>query len=140
MQRTPLCPPPWPSPAAQLFPYIKPQDPDWLDRYYAYNQPGKYHNGGIWPFICGFYIAACVAAKKFRIAEENLLALTHLIMTSRDGRLDFGFNEWHNAFDGSPQGQDWQSWSAAMYLYAASCVQTRKTPFFDKIRHFSQSQ
>jgi hypothetical protein len=27
-------------------------------------------------------------------------------------------------------GQDWQTWSAAMYIYAVKCVEDRKTPFF----------
>ncbi len=31
-------------------------------------------------------------------------------------------------------GQDWQTWSAALYLYAAKCVEERKTPIFDEIR------
>ncbi len=31
-------------------------------------------------------------------------------------------------------GQDWQTWSAAMYLYAAQCVETRTTPFFEAMR------
>jgi hypothetical protein len=37
---------------------------DWLPRYERYNRPGDYHNGGVWLFICGFYIAACVVAGK----------------------------------------------------------------------------
>jgi hypothetical protein len=41
-----------------FFPFIKPEDPDWRARYSIYNNPGEYHNGGIWPFICGFYVAA----------------------------------------------------------------------------------
>ena len=117
-----------------FFPYIKKEHPDWLDRYEKYNQPGEYHNGGIWPFICGFYIAALVAAEKYSLSEKKLLALTELIGQSRDKNLTFGFNEWIKAQDGSPRGQDWQTWSAAMYLYAARCVRDRNTPFFDKIR------
>jgi hypothetical protein len=35
--------------------------------------------------------------------------------------------------DGTPQGQDWQSWTAGMYLYAAACAEQKKTPFFDNI-------
>ena len=31
-------------------------------------------------------------------------------------------------------GQDWQTWSAAMYLYAASCVEKESTLFFDDMR------
>ncbi len=118
-----------------LFPYIKPDDPDWMPRYKNYNQPGEYHNGGIWPFVCGFYVAALVAAGKHRLAEKKLIALTELVKPARDANVDFGFNEWLRAQDGTPQGEDWQSWSAAMYLYAAACVEQRKTPFFEQIRN-----
>ena len=38
------------------------------------------------------------------------------------------------AQNGIPKGQDWQTWSAAMYLYAARCVEENRTPFFDQIR------
>ena len=62
-----------------LFPYIRPADPDWRPRYGQYNQPGEYHNGGIWPFICGFYIAALVAAERFGLAERKLQSLTRLV-------------------------------------------------------------
>src|SRR5690606_8754565 len=44
-----------------FYPFIKQEDADWLPRYAEFNQPGNYHNGGIWPFISGFYIAALVA-------------------------------------------------------------------------------
>lgn len=117
-----------------FFPYIKPTDPDWIDRYSLYNNPGEYHNGGIWPFIAGFYVAALVAAKRFKLAEEKLLALTQCIKITRTENLEFGFNEWIKAQDGKPMGQDWQTWSAAMYLYAAKCVELKSTPFFDEMR------
>lgn len=117
-----------------FFPFIFPQDSDWLPRYSEFNNPGDYHNGGIWPFISGFYIAALVAAKEFDVAEKKLLALTKLIKKGRNGNLAFGFNEWYKAQTGNPMGQDWQSWSASNYLYAAACVLKRYTPFFDGIR------
>ena len=117
-----------------FFPYIKTDDPDWLPRYKLFNNPGEYHNGGIWPFICGFYIAALVAAKRYSLANEKLLALTKCITLASSDSLEFGFNEWHKAQDGKPKGQDWQTWSAALYLYAATCVQEKRTPFFDEIR------
>jgi transposase len=117
-----------------LFPYIRPGDPDWMPRYERYNQPGEYHNGGIWPFVCGFYIAALVAAGRQQLAEKKLLALAALVKPSRVADVEFGFNEWIRAQDGTPQGQDWQSWSAAMYLYAFECVRTKRTPFFDDLR------
>jgi hypothetical protein len=117
-----------------FFPYIKPEDPDWHPRYAIYNNPGEYHNGGIWPFICGAYVAALVAAKKHALAQEKLLALTRLIKISNNSKISFGFNEWIKAQNGKPMGQDWQTWSAALYLYAVKCVEIKQTPFFDEMR------
>jgi hypothetical protein len=117
-----------------FFPFIMPDNPDWRPRYAQYNRPGHYHNGGVWPFVCGFYIAALIAAKRFRLAEKKLAALTRLIVPARNAPVQFGFNEWFRAQDGTVMGEDWQSWSAAMYLYAATCVERGITPFFDAIR------
>jgi hypothetical protein len=118
-----------------LIPFIRPQDPDWRPRYAKYNLPGEYHNGGVWPFVCGFYVAALVAAGKHRLAETKLKALAQIAGPAREADVEFGFNEWFRAQDGEPCGQDWQTWSAAMYLYAAACVETRSTPFFDEARN-----
>jgi glycogen debranching enzyme len=113
-----------------LFPFIQPSDPDWHARYQTYNMPGHYHNGGVWPFVCGFYIAALVAAGEQELAESRLAALTSLARKSRIDRGGFGFNEWFRAQDGEPAGEDWQTWSASMYLYAAACVEQEKALFF----------
>ena len=118
-----------------FFPFVKPEDPDWHARYALYNNQGEYHNGGIWPFVCGLYVAALVAAKRYKLAENKLMALTHIIKTSNNRNIDFGFNEWLKAQDGKAMGQNWQTWSAALYLYAAKCVEENRTPFFDKIRN-----
>ena len=117
-----------------FFPYINPGDSDWRQRYAKFNPPGDYHNGGVWPFICGFYIAALVAAGRYKLAEKKFEALTKLMQSVRTAQTEFGFNEWFKAQDGKPKGQDWQTWSAAMYLYAAECITLKRTPFFDKIR------
>jgi hypothetical protein len=117
-----------------FFPFIKPEDPDWHPRYAIYNRPGEYHNGGIWPFVCGLYVAALVAAKKYSLASEKLVELTHLIKLSNAAKVSFGFNEWIKAQNGKPMGQDWQTWSAALYLYAVKCVEVKGTPFFDEMR------
>lgn len=123
-----------------FFPYVREGDPDWLPRYVKYNQPGEYHNGGVWPFICGFYIAALVAAGRFKLAEKKLIVLTELIRQRRVADVEFGFNEWHRAQDGKACGEDWQSWSAAMYLYAAECVESKNTPFFDEVRNMGRKR
>jgi len=117
-----------------LFPYILPHDPDWHARYQIYNRPGEYHNGGVWPFVCGFYVAACVAAGRMGLARRKLLALTELVKPWHENEAEWGFNEWIKAQTGQPSGRDWQTWSAAMYLYAAKCVQQQGTQFFDEIR------
>jgi hypothetical protein len=120
-----------------FFPFIKPENPDWLPRYSSFNNPGEYHNGGIWPFICGLYIAALVAAKKYTLAMEKLVELTHINKLTRSANQNYGFNEWIKAQNGVPMGQDWQTWSAATYLYAVKCVEEKATPFFDEIRSYS---
>ncbi|GLH73389.1 hypothetical protein GETHLI_18910 [Geothrix limicola] len=117
-----------------LFPFVQPGDWDWHARDGIYNPPGSYHNGGVWPFVCGFYIAALVAAGAYDLAERKLLALTALVQRSKKGQIHhsgaFGFNEWFRAQDGSPEGEEWQTWSASMYLYAAACVEAREALFF----------
>jgi glycogen debranching enzyme len=123
-----------------FFPFVKTTDPEWNERYAEYNNPGDYHNGGIWPFVCGIYIAALVAAKKYTLAREKLIVLTHFIKISRTENLEFGFNEWIKAQDGKPMGQDWQTWSAALYLYAAKCVEDKKTLFFDDMRNYTKEE
>jgi len=120
-----------------FFPFVKSEDPEWNERYAEYNKPGDYHNGGIWPFVSGIYIAALVAAKRFTLAQEKLEVLTHFIKISRTENVEFGFNEWIKAQDGKPMGQDWQTWSAALYIYAAKCVEDKRTPFFEDIRNYS---
>ncbi|HET6444779.1 MAG TPA: glycoside hydrolase 100 family protein [candidate division Zixibacteria bacterium] len=117
-----------------LFSFINPEDDDWRPRYSKFNLPGEYHNGGIWPFACGFYIAAIVASGEYELAEKHLGCLTEVVRRSNNAKLGFGFNEWLRAQDGEPIGQDWQTWSAAMYLYAAMSVESRETPFFENVR------
>jgi len=105
-----------------FFPYVLPTDSDWRPRYALFNQPGDYHNGGIWPFVCGFYVAALVSTGRQRLAEERLNQLADLVKPAREAEVTYGFNEWFKAQTGAPSGQDWQTWSAAMFLYAAACV------------------
>jgi hypothetical protein len=124
-----------------LFPYIEPDHPDWRRRYADYNRPGEYHNGGIWPFACALHITSQVAAGRLRSAKRSLGALAQLVKPSRRGDLEYGFNEWYKAIDGAPGGQDWQTWSAALFLYAAACVERGSTPFFDGLRkHWNKSR
>jgi len=117
-----------------FFPYVYPSDEDWHTRYFHFNKPGEYHNGGIWPFVCAFYVVALVAAGEQNLAVKKLDALTRIVKVSRGSGLEYGFNEWFRAADGQPMGQDWQTWSAAMYIYAVSAVETNTTVWFEDVR------
>lgn len=117
-----------------LFPYLHKGDRDFSRRIERLNPPGCYGNGGVWPFVCGFYIAALVAAGRRDLADRKLTALTDLVRLARTPDLKFGFNEWHQAQDGLPKGNEWQTWSAALYIYAAECVRRGRTPLFDEVR------
>jgi len=102
-------------PVLSLTPVIRPGDPDWRDYYATLNAPHQYHNGGVWPFLGGFYIAALIKTGRIDAAAqmlEKLALLNHL------GH----FNEWHHGATGSPMGAEDQAWSAGMYLFAAECV------------------
>jgi len=106
-------------PLGSLTPVIRPGDPDWRDYYGTLNLPHQYHNGGVWPFIGGFYVAALVRAGRQAAAEK---ALENLAALNDRGR----FNEWHHGETGLPMGVTDQAWSAAMYVFAYECVRSRQ--------------
>ena len=54
-----------------LFPFQRHGDWDYRPRIERLNPPGCYANGGIWPFVCGFYVAALVAAGRMDLAEKK---------------------------------------------------------------------
>ena len=84
----------------------------------------EYHNGGVWPFVLGFYVAAIVAAGFPLLARRKLAALTEFIRNSRNSSLAFGFNEWVRASDGVACGEDWELWSRG---YVPLCRSVRGT-------------
>jgi hypothetical protein len=102
-------------PLRSLTPVVRPGDPDWRDYYGMLNVPHHYHNGGVWPFIGGFFVAALVKCGRMEFARATLQALADL---NRQG----GFNEWHHGETGEPMGARDQAWSAGMYLFAYECV------------------
>src|SRR5919198_3821401 len=104
-----------PHPIRCLYPVIRPGDKDWRDYYRVrnLNLPHHYHNGGIWPFIGGFLVAALVRAGRQAQAERQLRRLAALNRLGRDE--EWEFNEWFHGQSGRPMGFAGQSWSAAMY-------------------------
>lgn len=109
------------APMASLTPVIEPGHPDWRDYYGMLNLPHHYHNGGIWPFIGGFYVAALVKAGRLDFAAT---ALSRLAALNRVGQ----FNEWHHGQTRAPMGVKYQAWSAGMYVFACECVAHSDVP------------
>jgi glycogen debranching enzyme len=122
-----------PYPTKAIHPPIYPGEPDWREYYRSrnLNLPHQYHNGGIWPMIGGFHIAALVRHHWHHEAERLLVALAE---ACRQGTNEsWAFNEWMHGESGHPMGFDQQAWSAAMYLYAEHAVKTRQLPLFDQL-------
>ncbi len=120
-----------PHPVRALYPVIAPGERDWRDYYRVrnLNLPHHYHNGGAWPFIGGFYVAALVKAGRHEEAERQLRRLAEM---NRLGRTEeWEFNEWLHGQSGRPMGFPRQSWSAAMFVYACECVERGAAPGFD---------
>jgi serine/threonine protein kinase len=109
------------SPLFSMAPVVQPGDPDWREYYGMLNLPYHYHNGGIWPFIGGFYVAALVKAGRMDAATEALERLAELNLRGE-------FNEWHHGQTLEPMGVQDQAWSAGMYLFAVECVRKGHVP------------
>ena len=122
-----------PYPSKAIYPPIYPGSPDWREYYRSrnLNLPHQYHNGGVWPMIGGFHVAALVKLG-WRAEAENLLA--DLAAANRQGAFGpWEFNEWLHGQTGNPMGYAYQAWSAAMYIYAYEAVRTGRLPLFDDL-------
>ncbi len=92
------------------------------------NMPYQYHNGGIWLFVGGFYVAALVAAGRH---DEAAAALETLAEGCRQGKtMEWEFNEWLHKQTGKPMGSPQQLWSAAMFCHAYHALQNGHIPVF----------
>ena len=88
------------------------------------NLPWRYHNGGIWPMIGGFWVLALCASGAARPAARALIDL------ARANALDdWRFNEWLDGRTLEPRGMPRQSWNAAAFLMAHAAVTAGARPF-----------
>ncbi len=78
----------------------------------AYN----YHNGGVWPFVGGFYVMTLFQRRDSGAALE-LKRLASANGICRRGE-KLGFNEWLSGRTGEPLGQYGQSWNAGTFIGA----------------------
>jgi hypothetical protein len=89
------------------------------------NLAWQYHNGGIWPFVGGFW-AAAVAEQGTRARAQCELARVARANQLGDRQLgDWAFNEWLHGTTHVPAGMPGQSWNAAAFLLAHACLEQR---------------
>jgi hypothetical protein len=122
---------PWPVKAT--WPVVGTAEREWREYYRVrnLNQPYQYHNGGCWPFLGGFYVAALVRAGRHDRAGEVLERLAEMNRAGRSGE-DWDFNEWFHGVSGMPMGLRHQSWSAGLFVYAHDAVSKGEVAAFGK--------
>lgn len=78
----------------------------------------QYHNGGIWPFVGGFW---AMALAKLGLEAEGWAELAKL---ARANELDgWHFTEWFHGRTLAPMGMAGQSWNAATFLLARRALE-----------------
>jgi glycogen debranching enzyme len=108
---------PWPVKAVHS--PIHRNSPLWrsyMDRY-KQNYPYQYHNGGIWPYVAGFWVLLLYRLKKMRFAWSELQRYAEVNKVN-----NWEFNEWFHGKTGKPMGMAGQSWNASMFLLARHCL------------------
>lgn len=111
-----------PIPVCATLSPIRKDDPLWrayMGRH-RQNLEYRYHNGGAWPFIGGFWVTALSALGH---KHEAKMALEKLAAANQIN--DWQFNEWFHGKSGEPQGMPGQSWNAAMFLLAEHSLDHR---------------
>ena len=96
------------------------QDPRWR------TPPGRYHNGGVWPFIGALHAVALHRVGMAEAARSALARVSAANRLSSGPASGWGFHEWIDAATGEPGGAPGQSWSAGTYLLAIEVI--RGTP------------
>ena len=89
------------------------------------NEVWQYHNGGIWPMVGGFWVAALVASGRQQQARAELLKLARACAVK-----NWAFTEWLHGKTLAPRGMPGQSWNAAAYRWAERAVADGVVPFF----------
>ena len=122
-----------PYPMKAIYPTIKRGSPEWNEYFQASiaGIPNNYLNGGIWPFIGGFYVCALVEAGRKKEAETEL---ENLARVNRLGKVyEWDFNEWVHPLTKIPEGGRHQAWSAGCYLLAYHAVIKNNNPLKVKL-------
>ena len=121
-----------PFPCKAIWPPLKPGDKEWHSYFEKCDarEPYAYLNGGVWPFIGGFYVAALVKIQQYAKAGQML---EQLALANKQGKQkEWEFNEWLHGQTGQPgpNSTPYQAWSAGTFLFAAECVSRQSVPYF----------
>ncbi|MCB0284506.1 MAG: glycogen debranching protein [Calditrichaeota bacterium] len=111
-------------------PVITPRDEDWeeLQLTFAYsfkNKPYEYHNGGLWPFVTGFYVADLAYRGKTEKARQHLDAIHRANKSSMQNK-KWGFPEYLNGKTYEPEGTSRMGWSAAAAVIGEQAIMGKK--------------
>ena len=88
----------------------------------------QYHNGGIWPYIAGFWVMLLAEMGRKELAGKELERYAEAC------KLDnWEFNEWLHGRTGVPRGMPGQSWNAAAFLIAEHALR-RPSPLFARVK------
>jgi glycogen debranching enzyme len=88
------------------------------------NHPHQYHNGGIWPFVGGFWVLVLVKLGQWDLARTELLKLARA-----NGVGNWRFTEWFHGETLAAMGMAGQSWNAATFLLARRAVEDGRFAF-----------
>ena len=82
------------------------------------NSVHQYHNGGIWPFVGGYFV---MALAHLGMREQAWAALARLAVVNQLD--DWRFTEWFHGRTLKPMGMAGQSWNAATFLLALRALE-----------------
>ena len=119
-----------PFPCKCIYPPIRKGDKEWHSYFSKCDSKDlyQYSNGGIWPFIGGWYVIALIKNQQFVKAEKMLENLAQAVKCGKE--MEWEFNEWLDGVTGEPKGSPYQAWSAGAYILAYECVKRKKIPIF----------
>ena len=109
-----------PYPVKSIYPAIKKNSKYWKDYFEDCDarNPYNYLNGGIWPFIGGFYVLALIKMKKIAKAKKELEKLA-------ESNLKGDFPEWIDPKTKETYG-NMQAWDAGLYMLAYKSVKKKR--------------
>ncbi len=103
----------YPFPVKSIYPPITKKSEYWRDYYMDCDagHPHHYLNGGIWPYIGGFYVLSLIKMRKFDEAKKQLKKLAESNLRGNT------FPEWIDPIGWKTHGV-FQAWSAGLYILA----------------------